>query len=153
MLALVFEVAGESYGLPAARVVQVVRRPEVRGVPGAPEWIVGLFAWEGAWVPLVDVNRLIAREPCPPGAASRVALVQHTRGGVTRLLGLLAPGMTRVTDIAATRTAPGLRLTGQEFLGPIAHDDELGVQMIEIDRVLPREVDRLLFEERGEGAA
>jgi chemotaxis-related protein WspB len=152
MLALVFEVAGESYGVPAARVVQVVRRPEVRLVPGAPEWISGLFAWEGAWVPLVDLSRLIAHEPCPGGAASRVALVQHSRGNVTRLLGLLAPGMTRVTDITTTRTAPGLRLTGQEFLGPIAHDEELGVQMIEIERVLPRDIDRLLFEGHDEGA-
>ncbi len=152
MLALVFEIAGESYGVPAARVVQVVRRPDLRGVPGAPEWIAGLFAWEGAWVPLVDLNRLIARQACPPGAASRVALVQHTRGPATRLLGLLAPGMTRVTDIATTRTAPGLRLTGQEFLGPIAQEEELGVQLIEIDRVLPRDIDRLLFAESEESA-
>ena len=153
MLTLVFEVAGESYGVPASRVVQVVRRPDVRAVPGAPEWIAGLFAWDGAWVPLVDVSRLIAREPCPPGAASRVALVEHTRGGVTRMLGLLAPGMTRVTEIVTTRSAPGLRLAGQEFLGPISHDEEQGVQMLEIDRVLPRDIDRLLFEAEDEGTA
>ncbi len=153
MLALVFEVAGESYGVPASRIVQVVRRPDVRVVPGAPEWITGLFAWEGAWVPLVDVNRLIAREACPVGAASRVALVEHTRGKVTRLLGLLASGMTRVTDISETRTAPGLRLAGQEFLGSIAQEEELGVQMIEIDRLLPRDIDRLLFEEHDEERA
>ena len=152
MLALVFEVAGESYGVPAARVVQVVRKPDVRLVPSAPAWISGLFAWEGSWVPLVDLNRLIANEPCPPGAASRVALVEHTRGGVRRLLGLLAPGMTRVTEITQTRTAPGLRMAGQEFLGPIAQDEELGVQLIEVERLLPRDIDRLLFVDH-DGAA
>jgi len=145
MLALVFEVAGESYGVPASRVISVVRRPRARGVPGAPPWIAGVFRWGEAWVPLVDLSLLIARTPCPDGAASRVALVEYARGERTRTLGLLAPGMTRVADLGRLQGAPGLSIAGQEFLGSIVADEDLGVQMLAIDRVLPPEIDALLF--------
>jgi len=145
MLALVFEVDGETYGVPAARVVTVVRRPETRAVPGAPAWIGGLFAWDGAWVPLVDLSRLIASVPCPAGAASRVALVARGEGARSRMIGLLAPGMTRVTDVGRGGASPGLRVAGQDFLGLIDPAEPLGVQMLDIDRVLPPELDHMLF--------
>jgi chemotaxis-related protein WspB len=145
MLALVFEVAGESYGVAASGVITVVRRPRARAVPGAPPWIAGVFRWGNAWVPLVDLSLLIALTPCREGAASRVALVEYARGERSRTLGLLAPGMTRVADLGRLQGAPGLSIAGHEFLGPIVADEDLGVQMLAIDRVLPAEIDALLF--------
>jgi chemotaxis-related protein WspB len=150
MLALLFEVAGESYGVPASRVISVVRKPRARAVPGAPPWIAGVFRWRDAWAPLIDLSLLIARTPCPGGAASRVALVEHARGVRTRTVGLLAPGMTRVVDLGRTPSAPGLSIPGQDFLGGIVADEDLDVQMLDVDRVLPGEIDALLF---GDGAA
>src|ERR1700722_10701357 len=144
MLALVFEVVGEYYGVPASRVLSVVRRPRARTVPGARAWIAGVFRWGEAWVPLVDLSLLIARVPCPDGAASRVALVEYTKGDKIRTLGLLAPGMTRVADLGRAQGPAGLSIAGQDFLGSIVVDEDLGVQMLEIDRVLPREIDALL---------
>lgn len=144
MLALVFEVARERYAVPAARVVEVVPRPVARAVPGAPEWIDGLFARDEAWVPIVDLSRLIGGAPCPPGAASRVALVERASGEASRLLGLLAPGMTRVLELKGDG-APGVHLPGKGFLGRIEASDAHGVQLVEIDLLLPPEIDRLLF--------
>jgi chemotaxis-related protein WspB len=144
VLALVFELGGESYAVPARRVREVVRRPVTRAVAGAPEWIAGLFSYGNVWVPVIDLCRLVSRTPCPEGAASRVALVDHTRGKLTRTLGLLAPGMTRVLDLAPGRSE-GLHTPGHDFLGAIVRNDEYGIQLVDVDRVLPPELDKMLF--------
>ncbi len=144
MLALVFEILRERYAVPAERVVEVLPRPAARAVPGAPEWIDGLFARDEGWVPIVDLARLISGSPCPPGAASRVAVVARVSAGSSRLLGLLAPGMTRVIEWRGDG-APGVHLPGKGFLGKIETSDEHGVQLVEIDLLLPPEIDRLLF--------
>jgi chemotaxis-related protein WspB len=144
MLALVFEVAGERYALRASKIVEVVRRPPTRSVPGAPPWIDGLCARGGGWIPVVDLSILIAGVPCAEGAATRVAFVERAEGGLTRQLGLLAGGMTRVLDFQET-AATGVFLKGREFLGPIILSDQNGVQLVDADRMIPKEVDRLLF--------
>ncbi len=144
MLALLFEIGGERYALPARRVKEVTRVPEARAVPGAPEWIAGVFARGEEWVPLIDLARLIAGVEAPRRAATRVAIVERTRGSDRRNLGLMAPGMTRVIDVTEF-LATGLHVPERDFLGAIAPDADRGVQVIEIDRVLPAEIDDLLF--------
>lgn len=150
MLALVFELGAERYAVPARKVHEVVRRPVTRAVAGAPEWIEGLFAWGAGWVPLIDLSRLVTGQPCPAGASSRVAIVDHERAaGHARRVGLLAPGMTRVLDLGDAPQAAGLHVPGQEFLGQIALHDRYGVQLVDVDKLLPATLDPLLFHDAG----
>jgi chemotaxis-related protein WspB len=144
MLALVFEIGDERYAVDARRIVEVVPRPTTRAVPGAPAWIAGVFNRQDDWVPIVDLCRLLTGVDCPPAAGSRVALVDRVAGEVARTVGLLAPGMTRVLELPDSAQA-GLHVEGHEFLGPIVATDAQGVQLVEVDRLLPPDVDRLLF--------
>lgn len=144
MLVLIFEVADERYAVPARSVLEVVPRPETRGVPGAPPWVLGLFAREGAFVPVIDLVRLISFAPCPRGASSRVAIISRSRGSAVRSLGLLAPGMTRVVELGES-AGHGLHVAGQEFLGTILRSGALDAQLVDVDRLLPPAVDALLF--------
>ncbi len=124
--------------------LSVVPWPALRLVPAAPAWLVGLYALDEVWVPVIDLCRLIADSPCPEGAASRVALVTRQNGAQSRALGLLAPRMTRVVELEAP-IASGVFVPGREFLGPIVLSDSLGVQLLDVDRIIPPEVDALLF--------
>ena len=149
MLALVFEVSGEKFAVPASRVVSVIRRPVMRRVTGVPAWVAGLFLWADAWAPVVDLSQLISGVPCPEGAAIRIAIVEHARGTARRPLGLLAPGMTRVTELSAT--SEGIHVLAQPFLGGIANADDHGIQLLDIERILPGELDALLFGQAASG--
>ena len=60
--------------------------------------------------------------------------------------------MTRVADLAATQHAQGIHPPGAGFLGAIAKADEHGVQLLDIDRILPLELDALLFRSEPERA-
>lgn len=52
---LIFQLGGESYGLPIASVDEVVRVPsEVTRVPGAPAYVMGVFNLRGKAIPLID---------------------------------------------------------------------------------------------------
>jgi chemotaxis-related protein WspB len=154
LLALVFEVAGERYALRVSQIVEVVRRPVTRAVPGAPPWIEGLWARGESWIPVIDMSLLIAGVPVKPGAATRVAVIERAPGGKTveggpasgrtRQVGLLGEVMTRVLDLQGS-TAEGVYLEGREMLGAIVMHDDYGIQLIEADRVIPPEIDHLLF--------
>ena len=155
MLALVFDLGTERFAVAARAVHEVVRRPPTRTVLGAPPWIEGLFAWGDAWLPLVDMAHLVTGEPCPDAASSRVAIVDRAlaadvANGAERVrkrpMGLLAPGMTRVIDLGDAPTSAGLRMEGLDFLGPIVRSDRYGVQLIDVDRIVPPHLDAMLFE-------
>jgi chemotaxis-related protein WspB len=148
VLALLFEISGEKFAIPAARVVSVIRRPVLRHVPGVPAWIGGVFRWRELWAPVVDLPQRMTDTPCPEGAANRVAVFEHVRGDERRPVGLLAPGMTRVADLSGTQLSEGIHTPGQAFLGAIVQADEYGVQLVDVDRILPPELESLLFRAR-----
>jgi chemotaxis signal transduction protein len=50
---------GQSFALPAAQVVEVLSASAPRPVPGAPEPLLGLCAWRGEALPLLDLGRAV----------------------------------------------------------------------------------------------
>ena len=65
MLVLVFEIAGERWGLPAADVREVVRSVAVARLPGAPAAVQGVIDVRGALVPVLDVRARFGMPPRP----------------------------------------------------------------------------------------
>jgi purine-binding chemotaxis protein CheW len=53
---LVFNLAGQQYGLPARRVAEVVPRASLTLLPGAPKGLIGMLRLRGALVPVIDLR-------------------------------------------------------------------------------------------------
>jgi purine-binding chemotaxis protein CheW len=54
---LIFYLAGYEYALDVAQVQEIVRPGELRPVPDAPPWVLGLIRRRGRPVPVVDLRR------------------------------------------------------------------------------------------------
>jgi chemotaxis signal transduction protein len=67
------------FGLPAAQVVEVMSLPEPRPVPGVPEPFLGLHAWRGEPLPVLDLACAVGL-PAPAAGA-----VGFSRGLVARV--------------------------------------------------------------------
>jgi hypothetical protein len=115
------------FALPAAQVVEVLSSPASRPVPGAPELLLGLCAWHGEPLPLLDLARAIG---LPSTAASGngcghalVARAAHSRQllafPVASLVGMRQGPFPQ--PVSATCPFPG----AHRVLGAFADGDQV----------------------------
>jgi purine-binding chemotaxis protein CheW len=71
-----FEVGGRPVGIDVAQLREVVRFQPATPLPGAPAQIEGVIELRGAFVPVVDLGRLLGGEPLRPGPRSRIAVAE-----------------------------------------------------------------------------
>ncbi|MBI3775624.1 MAG: chemotaxis protein CheW [Gammaproteobacteria bacterium] len=147
MLYLLFHVKEESYAVDVREVVEVVPRVKLRSIPKAPEYVAGLLNYRGDSVPVLDLCMLLHDTKCAPVFGSRIVLVQYlTAGSGKRVLGLLAEQVTDTMQCKAEEFRPStlLHASAPYLREVITYRDHL-VQRVEVDALLPTEVQALLF--------
>jgi chemotaxis-related protein WspB len=147
---LSFAVEDRRYAIDVASVVTVLPVPPLRPLDLAKPSVVGVFAFRGELVPVIDLSIVHAGRPSRRAFSTRVMVVRYPVGdGDRRSLGLVAEDVTDVVDIDEATLGPTpLDAPNAPWLGPVA----LGpggslVQIIGVDRLLPAEVEQMLFSE------
>ncbi len=84
MLFLTFTAGPNRYAVDAARVVEIVPRVELRPIPHAPAFLVGILGYRGQAVPVIDLSLLLGAAPCRDRLSTRIILVNDTSGGHNR---------------------------------------------------------------------
>jgi len=72
-----FTLAGARYALPVRRVVEVTTAVPVTRVPGASSRLLGVTAWRGRTIPVLDPRPNLKRDPREPDVVSRILVVGH----------------------------------------------------------------------------
>lgn len=143
MLLLLFQAGGQSYGIPAGCVVEVVPVPRLRAMALAPAWVAGTFTYRGTTVPVVDLPALAGGAPARPLMSTRIAVVRY-RG--EHLLGIMAENMTETLSCGQEEfSSPGVRVDDAPFLGDLLPTASGAIQRVTVDRLLPDEVKERLF--------
>lgn len=101
-LVLVFEVDGESYGVDAERVQEIVRAVAVARLPAAPRVVLGLFNLRGTAVSLIDLRARFGL-PARPLAPSDVFLVLR---GTSRPLAVRAESVREMAKVDSATFVP-----------------------------------------------
>jgi chemotaxis-related protein WspB len=146
MPALLFEIEGQRYGLDFAQVVKVLPALRLRPIPHAPDYVSGIFQYQGKLVPVIDLSRLIRNRTAPAILSTRIILVRLA--GSDRLLGLLAERATDSWD--GHGTAPqstGIDLPEAPYLGGLSTSGEGMIQFVAVENLLPDELKDRLFKE------
>lgn len=102
---VVFDVAGESYGVPVGAVREVLRVPEaMTRLPRSPDLVVGAIDVRGTVLAVVDQRRRFGLAPGEAGQRRRIVVLEA--GGTAA--GLLVDGVSRMLrlDADAIRPAP-----------------------------------------------
>ena len=139
MLVLTFRVAEVPYAVSVRRVVEVVPRVALRGVPHAPGYLAGLLRYRGGAVPVVDLGLLMGDAACEDRLDTRIILVDGGVHGGAGLgfLGLIAE---RVDDVRAVdesrRAVAGLEIGGAPYLGAVYETDDGLIQLVEPGKIL-----------------
>jgi chemotaxis-related protein WspB len=149
MVALLFEVAGQRYGLDIAQVVKVLPCVRLHRLPHVPDYVAGVFRYHDAMVPVIDLSQLIRGTPVKPLLSTRIILVQHPGpSGPGRVLGLLAERATdSLDDAGAEPVSSGVAAPEAPYLGGLSVSGGSMIQYVKVENLLPDDVREQLFAE------
>jgi len=147
MLALIFEVNGQKYGLDATQILEVLPAVPLRLLSRVPEYVAGVFRYRGMMVPVIDLSQLIGGKPAAALMSTRIVLVRHPGpSGAGRPLGLLAERATNLDETASEPKSTGFAAPEAPFLGGISTTGNM-IQYVNVERLLPDDLRERLFVE------
>jgi purine-binding chemotaxis protein CheW len=97
-----FRIGCETFGLPIALVHEIVRPPEITGVPHAPEYVEGVMNLRGRIVPVIDLRRRFGGGAVENGKKNRVLVVDIE----SRAVGLIVDSASEVLKISEAQIDP-----------------------------------------------
>ncbi|KQR87288.1 chemotaxis protein CheW [Burkholderia sp. Leaf177] len=152
MLFVQFTLDQDRYVLDSSQIERVLPLAPLKVMPGVPAWVAGIFEYEGAPVPVIDLAALALGRRSHERLSTRLALVYYPHKSSTgvepRRLGILLERATRTLSLDASAFGhAGVEATDARYLGPIARDAEGLVQWVRIEHVLPAPVQAQLFAE------
>ena len=130
-----FELAGETYALPVARIQEIQRAHDITRVPHAPTPVRGITNLRGKVLVVVDLRVRLGLQPAPLDARSRILVVSSRE----RALGLLVDAARQVIKLAPSRIErpPADILTERsEFLVGVVQLGDGLIVVLDIDQLL-----------------
>lgn len=98
---VVFHLAKEAYALPIMQVKEIIRVPEIVGVPGAPYFIAGVINIRGSVLPVINLRRKLGLPEKEDDEGTRIVVVE-TNAGPT---GLIVDAVREVRKISVSLIA------------------------------------------------
>lgn len=149
MLVLQFRIGGDYFGLEVKTIIEVAPLVTLRKIPHAADYIAGLLNYRGILVPVIDLSALLIMVPSRPLMSTRIVLVHYELSPVvSRVLGLIAEGATEVISCHESRMQPpGIAIEDAPYLGKIWVDEKKSLQLIDLHKILPEDLQIALFAE------
>lgn len=132
---VVFEIAGESFGVDIFRVQEIIRNRDVTPIPKAPDHVKGLINLRGQTIPIVDLGWRLGLGPARVGDATRIIVVDACDGHV----GLLVDAVTEVLTVPKEmiEEAPKLATGGRSnHVLAVARKENTLISLLDVDRTL-----------------
>ena len=139
---VVFDLAGEVYGVNIETVREIIRMQEVTYVPDAPNYVEGVINLRGRVIPVVDLRKRFSLAVTDATAESRVVVVDT--GGED--IGVIVDAVTDVLRIAEESVEPTSSLVTTEdsyYIEGIAKVGDRLLILLDIDRALADEAQDL----------
>ena len=135
---VVFELAGESYGVEISRVQEIDRMQTITVVPQAPPFVEGVINLRGRITPVVDLRTRFGLPKAEPTPLTRIVVVKAGEEWV----GLVVDAVSEVLRIPVDAIEPpSAMVTTAEstYLRGIAKLESRLIILLDLDRVLDKE--------------
>jgi purine-binding chemotaxis protein CheW len=135
---VVFEVAGESYGVEIGRVQEIDRLQAITKVPQVPPFVEGIINLRGRITPVVDLRKRFALPPAEATARTRVVVVKTNEEWV----GVIVDAVSEVLRVPGDAIEPPSSMVASSetaYVRGIAKLQERLVILLDLDRVLDKD--------------
>lgn len=123
---------GVAYGIPVARVREIIRMRQVASVPRSPDWLVGVVSLRGDMVEVLSLRKRLGGLSAEATRRSRIIVL---RGPGEEIAGLLVDRVDQVHRIAETDLLPPPD-ADSEFVSKMYASEGEFVSVLDLDRVL-----------------
>ena len=128
-----FRVGGEEFGLDVMKVKQVLKVPELRIVPKAPEFVEGVVSIAESIVPVIDMRKRFSVSEAAGGGHLLVVEVGDSRVG---LVVDEVPGVTNIAEDAVSPAPDFFKGLAGRYLEGIAEDQGRLIILLNLEEVL-----------------
>jgi purine-binding chemotaxis protein CheW len=132
---VVFELAGESYGVDIGAVNTIIRMQRITHVPRAPTFVEGVINLRGNIVPVIDLRKRFGLGTFEESKASRI-VVTETKSG---LMGLIVDAVTETASLPTDAIEPPSSLVttaDSQYLRGVAKMDERLIILLNLESIL-----------------
>ncbi len=151
MLLLLFAVGEGSYAIDISLVEEVVPMMKLRDIPNTSDYVSGLFNYRGDFVPVIDLCQLMIGRGSKESLSTRIVIIDFIVDKDKKVyLGLMAESVTTTIDEAdVSFTEASISVEDSQYLGEVgAHNKDI-IQKIDINKLLPDFLKRVLFFDEG----
>jgi chemotaxis-related protein WspB len=147
MLLIQFQAGTERYGLDIEQIIEVSSLVSLRAIPHAPTEVAGTFNYRGTLTPVVDLTALLTSVTSRPHMSTRIILITYQgEDGRSHILGLLAESVTEMIHCKKEDLQqPVVSVNGAPYLGDMIFDEHGSIQIIDLERLLTRDLLFTLF--------
>ncbi|MCC7354165.1 MAG: chemotaxis protein CheW [Anaerolineae bacterium] len=135
---VVFELAGESYGVEISRVQEIDRMQQITVVPRTPAFVEGVINLRGRITPVVDTRTRFGLPKAEVTPLTRIVVVKAGEEWV----GLVVDAVSEVLRIPVDSIEPPSAMVttaDSAYLRGIAKLDQRLIILLDLDRVLDKE--------------
>jgi purine-binding chemotaxis protein CheW len=135
---VVFEIAGECYGVEIGRVQEIDRLQPITVVPQVPSFIQGIFNLRGRVTPVVDLRKRLGLTNAEATSRTRIVVVKTEQEWV----GLIVDAVSEVLRIPRDCVEPPSSMvvsTDAAFVRGIAKLQERLIILLDLERVLNKD--------------
>ncbi len=136
---VLFELAGQEYGVNVHQVLSIERIPDITRVPRAPEFVMGVMNLRGEVLPVIDLRKRFALESFEgkevPREQQRIIVVKLEEITV----GMVVDMVRDVLNIAAEQIEPPPSLVGgiqADYLDGMAKIGERVMVLLNLEKTL-----------------
>jgi len=132
---LVFVLGREEYGVDILKVQEIRGYGKVTPIPGAPDYLKGVFNLRGIIVPVIDMRLKFGLKEATYDSLTVVIILRIG----PRVIGVVVDGVSDVIDLAEkdVKAAPALgSVVDQVFLAGVATKDDRMVLLLDIEKFL-----------------
>ena len=130
-----FRLGGEEFGINILEVHEVLRVPEVRSVPKAPDFVEGVVRLRDALVPVIEMRKRFSLPERGRESDARL-LVVSLSGGRAGLVVDEVPGVTPVPVDAVSPPPEFFKGLAGRYLQGIAQDGDRLIILLDVDEIL-----------------
>jgi chemotaxis-related protein WspB len=142
MLMLLVELGDDRYALDVTPILEIVPLVQFKQVHQAPDYVLGVFNYQGTIIPAVDLNQLLRGVSSRFYLSSRILVLGTAhRNNATPLIGLVAEQVKETLEISQSsyvNSASNLEQTS--YLGPMIVYQQEMIQCLELDPFLGLEL-------------
>ncbi len=140
---VVFELAGEFYGVDIAAVNTIIRMQEITAIPRSPDFVEGVINLRGMIVPVLDLRKRFGLAAGEGGKSSRIMVVEGSAQTIGMIVDAVAETLRLPLD-AIEPPSPVVSSTDSTYLRGVGKQENRLVILLDLDKVLsPQEVAKL----------